>query len=66
VQLAANFGIGTLAGNPTDVSPLVEHYLAEGVHPVARLLKGADTALTELLQLIQTRQLDLELQGRPE
>jgi hypothetical protein len=35
----------------------------EGVHPVAGLLRRADAAIAELIELIEARQLDLELQG---
>jgi hypothetical protein len=38
--------------------------LAEGLHPVGRLLARPDPALTELIELIQRAQLDLELQRR--
>lgn len=37
--------------------------LAEGPHPVAGLLAGADAALAELIELVETGQLELELQG---
>ncbi len=39
-------------------------HLAEGVHPVAGLLGRADPAVAELVELIETGQLDLELQCR--
>src|SRR5215207_8558745 len=38
--------------------------LAEGVHPVGRVLAGAGAAAAELLELIEARQLYLELQRR--
>ena len=38
--------------------------LAEGLHPVGRLLARSNPALTELIDLIQGAQLDLELQRR--
>jgi hypothetical protein len=41
-------------------------YLAEGVHPIARLLGRADASVAELIELIEACQLDLELQrGSP-
>src|SRR5271166_6518762 len=39
-------------------------YFAEGVHPVAGLLRRADAAAAELVELIEVRQFDLELQRR--
>ncbi len=36
--------------------------LAEGVHPAARLVARADAAVFELVELVEFRQLDLELQ----
>ena len=36
---------------------------AEGVHPVCRLLVRGNAALTKLVELIQTGQLQLKLQG---
>ena len=39
-------------------------HLAEGVHPITGFLNRADPAIAELIELIETRQLDLELQCR--
>src|SRR6266568_4291196 len=36
---------------------------AEGVHPAAGLVARADAAVSELVELVEFRQLDLELQG---
>ena len=41
-----------------------EQDFAERVHPVAGLFAGLDAALAELLELVEARELDLELEPR--
>jgi Luciferase-like monooxygenase len=40
-------------------------YLTEGVHPVSCLLRRSNAAVAELVELVEARQLDLELQRSP-
>src|SRR5262245_60453948 len=42
-----------------------EEDLAEGVHPVAGLIRRADAALAKRLELVEALQCDLELKGWP-